>query len=69
MVPIHGCTMLDINATVNLHQDISPNLSAANGLTGCDTVAPYFYTGNTVARPLITSSYPELHWCYKLHSV
>ena len=47
--PIHGYTVLDINATVNQHWDISPNLSASNGLTGCDTVAPYFDTGNTVA--------------------
>ena len=47
--PIHGYTVLDINATVNQHCDISPNLSASNGLTGCATVAPYFDIGNTVA--------------------
>ena len=40
--PIHGRTVIDINATVNQHQEIIPGLLAAHGLTGCDTVAPYF---------------------------
>ena len=47
--PIHGRSMIDINATVNQHRDIIPNLLAANGLPGCDTVAPYFGIGKSVA--------------------
>ena len=43
--PIHGRSMIDINATVNQHRDIIPNLLAAHGLTGCDTVAPHFGMG------------------------
>ena len=41
--------MIDINATVNQHHDIIPNLLAAQGLTGCDTVAPYFGIGKSVS--------------------
>ena len=47
--PIHGRSMIDINATVNQHRDIILNLLAAHGLTGCDTVAPYFGIGRSVA--------------------
>ena len=31
--------MIDINATVDLHRDIIPDMLATHGLTGCDTVA------------------------------
>ena len=46
--PIHGRSMIDINATVNQHRDIISNLLAAHGLTGCDAVAPYFGIGKSV---------------------
>ena len=53
--PIHGRSMIDINATVNQHCDIIPNLLAAHGLTGCDTVAPYFGTGKSVTLNVLRS--------------
>ena len=53
--PIHGPSMIDINATVNQHHDIIPNLLAAHGLTGCDTVASYFGTGKSVALNVLRS--------------
>ena len=46
--------MIVINSTVNQHLDI-PNLLAVHGLTGCDTVAPYFGTGETVALNVFQS--------------
>ena len=42
--PIRGRAVIDINATVYLHRDIIPDLLAAHGLTGCDTVATYICT-------------------------
>ena len=36
--PILGHAVIDINATVDLHRAIIPDLLAAHGLTGCDTV-------------------------------
>ena len=50
--PNRGRAVIDINATVDLHRDIIPDLSAAHGLTGCDTVATYFGIGKAAAlRP------------------
>ena len=40
--PICGRAVIDINATVDLHRVIIPDVLAAHGLTGCDTVATYF---------------------------
>ena len=40
-ITIRGHAVIDINATVDLHRDIIPDLLAAHGLTGCDTVATY----------------------------
>ena len=42
MVSSHGRTVIDINASVFRNRKIIPGLLAAHGLTGCDTVAPYF---------------------------
>ena len=39
--PIRGHAVIDINATVDLHRGIIPDLLAAHGLTSCDTVATY----------------------------
>ena len=50
--PIRGRAVIDINATVDLHRDIIPDMLAAYGLTGCDTVATYFGNGKAAAlRP------------------
>ena len=40
--PIRGRAVIDINATGDLHSGIIPDLLAAHGLTGFDTVATYF---------------------------
>ena len=58
--PIHGRSMIDINATVNQHRVIIPNLLAAHGLTGCDTVAPYFGIGRSVALNVLQSGVHSL---------
>ena len=38
---VHGRQTTDIRATTKEHANILPNLLAAHGLTGCDTVAPW----------------------------
>ena len=58
--PIDGRSTIDINATVNQHRDIIPNLLAAHGLTGCDTVAPYFGIGKSVALNVLRSGVHSL---------
>ena len=58
--PIHSRSMIDINATVNQHRDIIPNLLAAHERTGCDTVAPYFGTGKSVALNVLRSGVHSL---------
>ena len=47
--PIRGRAVIDINATVDLHRGIIPDLLAAHGLTGFDTVATYFGIGKAAA--------------------
>ena len=58
--PIHGRSIIDINATVNQDLDIIPNLLAAHGLTGCDSVAPYFGIGKSVALNVLRSGVHSL---------
>ena len=41
--------MIDINCRVMEHLDVMDNLLAARGLSGCDTVAPYFTIGKIIA--------------------
>ncbi len=53
--PIRGRALIDINATVDLHRVIIPDLLAAHGLTGCDTVATYFGIGKAAAVRVLTS--------------
>ena len=53
--PIRGRAVIDINATVDLHRDIIPDLLAAHGRTGCDTVATYFGIGKAAALIVLTS--------------
>ena len=52
---IRGRVLIDINATVDLRRDIIPDLLAAHGLTGCNTVATYFGIGNAAALRVLTS--------------
>ena len=42
---VHRIQTIDIRATAKGHANILPNLLAAHGLSGCDTVAPYYGTG------------------------
>ena len=58
--PIRGRAVIDINATVDLHRDIIPDLLAAHGLTGCDTVATYFGIGKAAALRVLTSGVHRL---------
>ena len=53
--PIRGHVVIDINATVVLHRAIIPDLLAAHGLTGCDTVAAYFGIGKGAALRVLAS--------------
>ena len=53
--PIRDRAVIDINATVDLHRDIIPDLLAAHGLTGCDTVATYCGIGKAAALRVLTS--------------
>ena len=43
--PVHGRHTIDIRATAKEHANILPNLLAAHGLSGCDTVAPCYVIG------------------------
>ena len=43
--PVHGRQTIDIRATAKEHDNILPNLLAAHGLSGCDTVAPCYGIG------------------------
>ena len=58
--PIRGRAVIDINATVDLHRDIIPDLLAAHGLTDCDTVATYFGIGKAAALRVLTSGVHRL---------
>ncbi len=49
--PIRDRSVIDINAT----RDIIPDLLAAHGLTGCDTVATYCGIGKAAALRVLTS--------------
>ncbi len=57
--PAQGRASIDINATVVEHNAIIPDLLAAHGLTGCDTVASYYGIVKGVALKVLKSSmYP-----------
>ena len=43
--PVHGRQTIDIRATAKEHANILPNLLAAHGLSGCDTVASCYGMG------------------------
>ena len=44
----------------DLHRDIIPDLLAAHGLTGCDTVATYFGIGKAAALRVLTYDVHDL---------
>ena len=48
--PFKDRAVIDMNATVHSNMQIMSDLLAAHGLTGCDTVAPYFWNwkGNCI---------------------
>ena len=52
---IRGRAAIDINAPVDLHRDVIPDLLAAHGLTACDTEATYFGIGKAAAERVLTS--------------
>ena len=47
--PIRNRSVIDINKTVSQNDKVVDNLLAMHGLTGCDTVAPHFGIGKSVA--------------------
>jgi len=60
--PIHGRAVIDINATVDQHREIIPDLLATHGLTGCDTVATYFGIGKAVALRVLRAGVHALSY-------
>ena len=52
--PVAGRALIDIDETIEKHKDIS-YLIAANGLTGCDTVACYFGIDKQTALKVLRS--------------
>ena len=58
--PIQDRAMIDINATVEKHCSIIPDLLAAHGLTGCDTVAQCHGIGKGVALKVLHSQVHSL---------
>ena len=51
--PIKGRSATDIDATLEKHSSLVPNLIAAYTLTGSDTVASYFGIGKRVALKVL----------------
>ena len=51
--PIQGRSVLDINAAAEERSSIVPDLLAAHGLTGCDSVASYFGVGKVAALKVL----------------
>ena len=54
--PMKGRAVIDINATGDKHHVVMNNLLAAHGITGCDTVTPYFGIGKNVALKTLKSN-------------
>ena len=59
--PVQGPAVLDINAAVEKHSQIIPDLLAAHGLTGCDTVATYYGIGKGIALKMLKSGKHNLN--------
>jgi hypothetical protein len=57
--PVKDRTVININVTVEKHSSTMPNLLAAHGLTGCDTVAMCYGIGKTTALKVLQhGNYP-----------
>ncbi|KAG1714329.1 Armadillo repeat-containing protein 4 [Nymphon striatum] len=57
-----GRAVLDINAAVEVQKLIIPDLLAAHGLTGCDTVASCYRIGKGVALKVLRSNKHKLNY-------
>ena len=51
----YNANVIDINATVEKHMDIAPNLLAAHGLSGCDTGGKIFGIGKQTVVKILKS--------------
>ena len=60
--------LIDINASVEKHHNIMPDLLAAHALTGCDTVAPYHGIGKLTALRVLQSGKYSLSAIGDIHS-
>ncbi|KAG1656584.1 hypothetical protein GQR58_023837 [Nymphon striatum] len=60
--PVQGRAVLDINAAVEVHKLIIPDLLAAHGLTECDTVASCYGIGKGVALKVMRSNEHKLNY-------
>ena len=57
--PVKGRAVIDMNKTVQSNIEIMPDLLAAHGITGCDTVAIYFGIGKGIVLKILrTGKYP-----------
>ena len=65
--PVHGRQTTDIRATAKKHANILPNLLAAHGLSGCDTVAPCYGIGKMkiLNSPEARISFFKVSWRFK----
>ena len=54
--PIQGRAVLDINASVEKHRAVLPDLLAGHCLSGCDTVASHFGIGKGIALKVLRSA-------------
>ena len=53
---IQGRVVLDIKASAEKHKAVLPDLLAGHCLSGCDTVASHFGTGNGIALKVMRSA-------------
>ena len=57
--PVRDRAVIDMNSTVQANIELMPDLLAAHGITGCDTVATYFGIGKAIALKVLRSrKYP-----------
>ena len=54
--PIQGRAVMDINASVEKHRAVLPNLMAGHCLSGCNTVASHFVIGKGIILKVLRSA-------------
>ena len=59
---VHRRQTIDIRATAKEHANILPNLLAAHGLSGCDTVTPCYGTGKIKILKTLKQGYHSLSY-------